>query len=368
MNVQVLQENLNRILNQTGRIISTKSQLPVLQTVFLKAKEGMIIATSTNLETSEIVGVGAKVVKEGEVCVPAKLFAELIGSLPQETVALVDEDGGLTVKCAGFSAVIPVMPTGEFPAVDVSNQGKKIILAKDLLTAALGEVLFATATDEARPLLAGLKIKTADKELLLAATDGYRLAVKRLQIDLETDLDIVVPARALGEVLKVAHEEKGATEVSLIHASDGQLVFGVGETRVVTRLIDGEYPNFEKIIPKSHTTRVRFETETLLKAVRSASIFARDNANIIRLSVDDQQVVVSANTPSVGENKVEVGAQVDGDGGVIAFNCRFLLEFLANFKGEEVLFEMTGALNPGVFRPTSDLSYLHIIMPVRVQD
>jgi DNA polymerase-3 subunit beta len=143
-------------------------------------------------------------------------------------------------------------------------------------------------------------------------------------------------------------------------------VFTVGDTEIHTRPIAGEYPNIEKIVPTRHNTRAMIDKTSLLHAVKSASIFARDNANILRLHIENQTIIVSANTPQVGENHVEVEAKVDGEGGDIAFNSRFLLEFLNGFAGEELLFEMTGSLNSGVFKPVKDDSYLHIIMPVRV--
>ena len=145
------------------------------------------------------------------------------------------------------------------------------------------------------------------------------------------------------------------------------MIFVVGDTEIRTRLIDGDYPNFEKIIPTKYNTRVLLEKAALLSAAKSAAIFARDNANIVKLHIENQTVTISANTPQIGQNQVDVEANVDGEGGDMAINSRFLLECLSNFPGDELLFEMTGSLNPGVFRPVKDDSYLHIIMPVRVQ-
>jgi len=233
--------------------------------------------------------------------------------------------------------------------------------------AAVSAVLFAAAADEGRPLLTGVRLKGTESGLVLAATDGYRLSLKKTKMSLGKIVDAVVPARALGEVVKVGQEEKDAEGVRVAQGDSGQLSFVVGDTTVHTRLIEGEYPNFEKIIPKTHTTRALLDRESLTRAVKSAAIFARDNANIVRLSLGAQRAAVSANTPQVGENRVELEAKIDGEGGDIAFNSRFLLEFLANFTGDELLFEMTGSLNPGVFKPVKDDSYLHIIMPVRVQ-
>jgi DNA polymerase-3 subunit beta len=198
------------------------------------------------------------------------------------------------------------------------------------------------------------------------ATDGYRLSVVKAELPGKQELDMVVPSRTLSEVVKVAAEEKEAKDVTLARGDDGQLSVIIGDTRVMTRTIEGEYPPYAKIIPKTHTTRALLDMPSFSRAVRAAAIFARDSANIIRLKLAGQHIVVSANSPQVGENEAEIDAKIDGDGGEIAFNSRFLLELLANTNYEEMLFEMTGSLNPGVFKPVKDASFLHIIMPVRV--
>jgi DNA polymerase-3 subunit beta len=203
--------------------------------------------------------------------------------------------------------------------------------------------------------------------VIFTATDGYRLSIKKTALKIADELNILVPARALGEVIKVCGEEKSIKEVFMSKPEDAQLSFVIGDTEIRTRLIDGEYPNLEKIIPTKHNTRLVVEKEPLLKAVKSASVFARDSANIIRLHIEGQSITVAANTPQVGEDEIDIEAKVEGEGGDMAFNSRFLLEFLSNFQGEELVFEMTGSLNPGVFKPTKGDNYLHIIMPVRVQ-
>lgn len=246
------------------------------------------------------------------------------------------------------------------------NPKTKSILDKEKIVNALSMVMFAASTDEGRPLLGGVKIQQHDGPTIFAATDGYRLSMKHLTRASNEDMDMVVPARALQEVVKVGLEEKEVNDIGMIKLGEGQLAFTIGDTEIHTRLVDGQYPDFEKIIPTTYTTRVLLDKEALSRAVKSASVFARENANIIKLHIENQTVTVSANTPQVGENEVDVQAKVDGEGGELAFNSRFLIEFLANYTEEELLLEMTGSLNPGVFKPVKDESFLHIIMPVRV--
>lgn len=366
MIVSLLQENLLKALTRTGRILTSKAKLPILQNVLLVAKQGELMVTATNLETTESVVVGAKTEKEGALCVPSRLLTELVVTLPAETVHLSEKDGVLHVVCAGSTATIPGMNAAEFPPTPETGKEKGSELDKEEIVNALTLILFAAATDEGRPLLTGIKLRSEEDGLLLAATDGYRLSVKKIGLSLKDDVDMVVPARALGEVVKVAEEEKEEKHILFSESKDGQLIFSIGATRIVTRVIDGEYPSFEKIMPKTHSTRVHIDKEPLLRAVKSASIFARDNANIVRFVIQNQKIIVSAATAQVGENTVEIDAEVDGEGGEIAFNSRFLLDFLSNIHENELLFEMTGSLNPGLFRPVKDGSFSHVIMPIRV--
>jgi DNA polymerase-3 subunit beta len=366
MNISILQENLLKALTRTGRIVSQKAQLPIMQNVLLVTEESRLRVVATNLETTEVVWAGAKVEKDGGICVSSRLLTDLILSLPQDTVQLVAKEGSLHIRCRGVNATIPGVPASEFPPVSFLKKKTGMKLDKNTFLEALTGVLFAAATDEGRPLLTGVKIVKQDGNALFAATDGYRLSIKKIKSTALGDLNLVIPARALSEVVKVSQEEKEVSSVEMAETPEGQLVFSVGDTEIHTRPIAGEYPNIEKIIPVTHNTRVLVDKMNLLRAVKSASIFARDNANILRLHIENQKIIVSANTPQVGENHVEVEAKVDGEGGDIAFNSRFLLEFLNGFAGEELLFEMTGALNPGVFKPVKDETYTHIIMPVRV--
>ncbi len=367
MKASLLQENFLRAITRTGRTIPSRPQLPVVQNFLLQATKDGVYITATNLETTESTWIGAKVEKEGDVCVPAKTLSEFVSSLPAGTVhvSLIKEE--FRLECEGFTAAFPTLPATEFPPVPPAGRGTEITLDKDVFVGALSRVAFAAATDEGRPILTGAKLHGEKDALILAATDGYRLSVGRVEVSTKTIPDMVIPARALQELIRVAQEEKEEKEAHAVFAKDNQLEFTIGDTRLTTRLLDGEFPKYEKIIPKSFTTRALLDRESFTRATRSASVFARDNANIVRLALEGQKLTVSANAPLVGGGSATMSAKIDGEGGEIAFNSRFLLDFLANFSDEEFLFEMTGSLNPGVFKPVKDASFLHIIMPVRVQ-
>lgn len=366
MHFQVLQENLLKALARITRIVPTRPQLPILQNIkVLVTKDGVEFIT-TNSETTEIVWLGGKIEKPGEVCVAARTLFEFVSTLPPETAHIIQKEETLHITCGKYHAEFPTVAAGEFPPTPEFSPKEAGSIEKDGFGKALSSVLFTAASDEGRPVLTGVKVVENGGEAQFVATDGYRLSLKRIELSIKNLYGAIIPARALSEVVKLSTEEKDEKNIKIGLAGEKQAGFVVGDTTILTRLIDGEYPSFERIIPKTFTTRALIEKDAFLRAVRSAAIFARDNANIVRLNLDKQKVTVSANAAQVGTNSIEMEAKIDGDGGDIAFNSRFLIDFLTNFPDEEFLFEMTGALNSGVFKPVKDESYLHIIMPVRV--
>lgn len=366
MKLSVLQENLHKGISRASRVISAKPHVPILANLLLVATAGGIQVVSSSLETTEKTTINAKVDKEGGLCIPARVFVELVASLPQDTVLLEEKGGSLAVSCGGVRASVAGIDRGEFPPVVTTTGKPTTVVEKEALVRALSLVLFAAATDEGRPLLTGVKLTQKKENAVLAATDGYRLSVYGLPLGFADNTGAIIPARALSELVRVCQEEKEIKEIGFFPVIDGQLCIRVGETEIITRQVDGQYPNYEKIVPAGHATSAAVDTQELLKAVKSASIFARDGANVVRLHITKNSLAVSANAPQVGENTVEIDAKTEGEDGDIAFNSRFLLDLLAVFPGDVVVLETTGSLNPGVFRSPTDPAFLHVIMPVRV--
>jgi DNA polymerase-3 subunit beta len=365
MKISILQTHLLSTLTSVGRIISSKAQLPILQNVLLETKGNIFIVAGTNTETSIVSKSNAKIEKEGGACVPAKLLIEFITSLPEGTVEMNVKDGALCISSSGFEATIPCVSKEEFPTLPKQDKTKGAELPKDVFIKALESVLFAAATDEGRPILTGVKIQKSEEDTLFVATDGYRLSLKRVDLTMSENVNRTIPARTLSEVVRVGEGNTEDKIIEIKNIDEAQLGFFLGDTEIYTRVLDGEYPNFEKILPKKNTTKIILDKEKFLQAVKSASIFARDNANIIKFIISEGEITISANTPQIGQNKVTLDGEVDGEGGEIAFNSRFVLDFLSHFQEEKLQFEMTGSLNPGTFKSTTDDSYLHIIMPVR---
>jgi DNA polymerase III subunit beta len=367
--LSVMQENLARGLSVVSRAVSTRSTLPVLANVLLKTEDAGLKLTATNLEIGITYWVPGKIDTDGASTVPAKLLTDYVNALqggdridlelqPAETLHL---------RCGRYESHIKGIDAEEFPAIQAAGERPTTRIAQNILRRALAQTAFAAASDEARPILTGVLARFEGDTLTLAAADNYRIAVKTIPIlDAVSDTSIVIPARALNELVRILADVDEPVEIVLAQARN-QILFHLEGIDLVSRLIDGQFPNYQQVLPQGHTTRAIVDREELLRAVRPAALIAHESANIVKLQVGSEGnagVVVSAHA-EVGDHVGEVEAAVEGDGTTIAFNARYLADVLANVEAEQFAIELNGPLSPGVFKPVGDDRYVHVVMPVR---
>ena len=368
MKLSVMQENLARGLSVVSRAVSNRS-LPVLTNVLLKTEDGGLKLTATNLEIGITYWVPGKIETDGATSVPARLLTDLVNSLPGgEPIILELGDGEtLHIQAGRYESNIKGIPAEDFPTVQTAGERPITRVAQKILRQALDETAFAAASDEARPILTGVLAKFEGDQLTLAAADNYRIAVKTITVlDPVEETSVVIPARALTELSRILADVDDPVSIVLAH-SRNQLLFHVEGIDLVTRLIDGQYPNYQSVLPASHATRAVLDREELLRAVRPAALIAHESANIVKLGVGlegDPAITVSANA-EVGDHIGRVEAAVEGDGTTIASNARFLADVLTNVDAEQFALELNGPLSPGVFRPIGDDRYVHVVMPLR---
>jgi DNA polymerase-3 subunit beta len=366
--LSVMQENLARGLSVVSRAVSNRS-LPVLTNVLLKTEDGGLKLTATNLEIGITYWVPGKIETDGATSVPARLLTDLVNSLPGgEPIILELGDGEtLHIQAGRYESNIKGIPAEDFPTVQTAGERPITRVAQKVLRQALDETAFAAASDEARPILTGVLAKFEGDQLTLAAADNYRIAVKTITVlDPVEETSVVIPARALTELSRILADVDDPVSIVLAH-SRNQLLFHVEGIDLVTRLIDGQYPNYQSVLPATHATRAVLDREELLRAVRPAALIAHESANIVKLGVGlegDPAITVSANA-EVGDHIGRVEAAVEGDGTTIAFNARFLADVLTNVDAEQFALELNGPLSPGVFRPIGDDRYVHVVMPLR---
>jgi DNA polymerase-3 subunit beta len=370
MNISVMQENLARGLGIVSRAVSSRATLPVLANVLLKTEDAGLKLTATNLEIGINCWVPGKVEAEGEITVPAKLLTDLVSSLPNQRIdlELSPKDRTLKVSSGNSRSSIKGIDADEFPVVAAIGESPATSAASRDLRDALGEVVFAAASDESRPILTGVLTKLAGEVMTLAAADNYRIAVRSLATGraVSPEISIVVPARSYAELMRILPDSDDPIDIT-ITPNKSQVLFHVEGIDLVSRLIEGQFPNYEPVIPTAHTSRAVIDREAFLAGARRASIFARDSANIVKVELggDGEGLSITAHAADVGDNADTLDAALDGQATTIAFNARYLIDVLSNLRADEAALELSGPLAPGVIRGVGKDDYVHVIMPVR---
>ena len=337
MLVSCLQENLAKGLSIVSRAVSTRSTLPVLANVLLATDNGRLKISATNLEISITCWIGAKVEKEGSITVPARTFNDLVGALPPDAVELMLDPETMTLHMTGArsEANIKGISAQEFPLIPEPAPGRRLTLAAEMLKQMINQVAFAAATDDARPTLTGVLTRFRGGEMTMAATDGFRLSVRSTAMSYNTDdFEVVIPARALMEVNRIADSSLEEIAISMPEGRN-QIIFDMDNVVLVSQLIDGNFPDFTPVIPKQYKTRTVLSTAEFQKACKMAEIFAREANQTASVRVDPGDelmpgyAVISASSKETGDNVAQIDAIVDGTEIAIAFNVRYMSQVLS---------------------------------------
>lgn len=365
MKLKALQKDLSKSLNLSSRFISNKAQLPVLSNVLLKTQKTQLQINATNLETSISVSIGAKIEKEGEITVPAKILAELISNLNSDQITLTGEKETLKIDTDNFKGKISGMNSSDFPKIPNEISKSATNLPDVDFYSSLGKVLFSVSLDDTRPILTGVLMLFHDTSLTLVSSDGFRLSKKTMTLKTKSSSKkIILPKNSLSEVGRIYQESKNP--ILFEESKDiSQALFAIDRTILSTRLIEGDFPDFEKIIPTSANIKILLDKNEFLRAVKLSSVFAKDASNTIKLKVGEGSIQIISESQKLGQEETMLDAKVEGNELEISFNYRFIEEFLNIVEGDNVEIELIDAASPGVFKDTKDKNYLHLIMPIK---
>ncbi len=373
--VSCLQENLQRALGRVSRAVATRTALPVLSNVLIATDGGRLRIAATNLEIGVTTWLEASIQEEGRITVDARLLGEFVNTLPAGQVELTTDSAriSLALLSGRDTATINGIDAEDFPVIPaVTDGGFSVEIEPQLFREMISQVEFAAASDESRPVLAGVLTRFDEGSLLLAAADGFRLAVREgvLGSTVDQRLDVIVPARAYRELARLIADASEPVKIA-ITTNHSQILARVGDSEWVSRLIDGTFPDVKQIVPKDFNTRLDLGRETLLNAVRRAGYFARENNDVVRLQVrpgEDElapgNVEVSAHAAERGNSLSFVDASITGTELQIAFNGRYLSDVLTVLKNGQVTLGLNGSNQAGVVRPSGDDEYTHVIMPM----
>lgn len=381
MKLSCLQENLSEALAALSRVVPTRTTLPVLSNVLLTTEGGRLKLVANNLEMAMTCFIGAHVEEEGAITLPARVLSEYVGLLQKGQkieLTLNERSKRVQLVCGRQEANLAGIDAEDFPPVPSVSGEAGFVMEAPLLKKVITQVALAAAQDDSRPVLAGVLMTVQNGVLTLAAADGFRLAVRSVPLPEGTapaDLSMIVPARTLGEVARVLPEAEGEHVQIAATPSNNQLLFSFDQIEVVGRLVEGQFPDYQRIIPREANTKVVLGRTDLVQATRAASVFARDNAMIVRLHAEPAedaaalgQVVVSSTAAELGDNTTELDASIDGEAQDVAFNGRYLREALDALDTGQVNLQITGPTSPGILRPVGPDAehYFHVIMPMHI--
>jgi DNA polymerase-3 subunit beta len=373
MKLSCLQENLSKCLGIVGRAVATRTTLPVTNNVLLATEQSRLRLSATNLEIAISCWLGSMVEEDGAITVPARLLTEFVNSLPSEKIDLALGDHTLELKCARFEARISGIDAEDFPPIPKITGGMTYQIEPDALRLAINQVVFATASEDTRPVLTGVCAEFEDDTLTLAAADGFRLAVHKAPLvnPAKEKVEIIIPGRSLSELNRLLADQKEPIEIA-VSQNKSQVLFRMKDVELVSQLIQGTFPNYRQLIPASYSTRAVVSTPEFLRATKTSAIFARDGSGIVRLQITPDggasgKVSVSARSEQIGDNVGEIDAKVEGEAAKIAFNGKYLTDVLGVIHEGEIALETTTPSSPGVIRPLGADNYVHIIMPMFVQ-
>ena len=376
MKVTVLQENLARGLGIVSKAVSPRSTLPVLANVLIASDEGRLRLSATNLEMGITCWIPARIDEEGSTTVPARTFSDLVTTLPSDQVLLRLDPSTQTLNVRGGTSTndIKCIDAQEFPPLPVPDFDGAVQINVGDFREMIHQVAFAASSDEARPVLMGVLVQVDKDKLTMAAADGFRLSVRKavLSMPSPSPVSAIVPSQALKELARVATDGEEPIYM-VLPKGRGQVVFRIKDVEVVSQLIDGTFPDYQQIIPRSYKSRTLVSTASLLKACKQAEIFAREGSNVARFNIKSAQgemqpseVEISATSEETGKNETIVEATVDGGGLLIAFNVKFLREALEVIRTPNVALETSAPNAPGVVKPVGDDQFLHVIMPMHL--
>ncbi|HEU5316951.1 MAG TPA: DNA polymerase III subunit beta [Chloroflexota bacterium] len=380
MRITCQQEHLSRGLAIVGRAVGGRTTLPVLNNVLLASDGDRLRLAATNLELGITTWVPGRVEGEGQLTVPARLLADFVNSLPagqQVTLEGNTRTHSLHVTSGRYTANVKGIDADEFPPIPAAEDRPTIKLGAGLLKEMIGQVAFSAAKDESRPVLAGVNLKVDESRLAMSAADGFRLALRDHELDhaMPEKLDLIVPARALTELGRLLGDNEEDVEVT-VTSNRSQILFKVrgegGDVNLVSRLLEGQFPDLERVIPKTATTKVVVKRDEFKTAIRIAALFARDAANVVRLELKPSaegglapgSIEISANAAEVGDNHGQLDATVEGEETYISFSSEFLSDVLDVLPSDDVAIELTGPLSPALIRGLGLADYRHVIMPM----
>ena len=356
------------------RIVTTRSTLPIIGNILVDVEKNGIRLSANNLEMALQLSIGAKVSKGGSILLPAKTLAGIVSKLPNTQIGFkLNEKGTIRISYNQSNFNVHTLPSDEFPVLPKIKEGKSFNINAEVFASMIEKTIFSVSSSEDKYILTGVLLEIGKGSdggnMRMVATDGYRLAKKSAKIKLEKDIKIsaIVPAKALQELLRILEQSDG--EEVKVTVSNDQIAFKCADVYLVSRLIQGQFPDYKQVIPKKNPIKEKAKTKTLLESAERAAVIAAGSANVVRVEIKNKKLHLSAHTPDVGTIDEVVEADISGGEKLqIAFNVRLITDVLKTVETESVEMEFSEVLGPGVLKEEENEDFLYIVMPIRTQE
>ncbi|MCX7884600.1 MAG: DNA polymerase III subunit beta [Caloramator sp.] len=356
-------ELLENAINTVQRASSNKTTYQILEGILIKAIDNKVILTATDLDLGIETYINADVSKNGSIVVNSKLFGDFIRKLPNDIIMIEVKDNNVSIKCNKSEFVIVGNNPDEFPSLPSINENTMYEISQDLLKNMIRQTIFAIAQDETRPILTGILFEIKDGILNFVALDGYRLALKSENIESFQNISAVIPGKTLNEISKILEPTDDIVKITF---TPNHILFAFDNTKIISRLLDGEFINYRQIVPDEYKLRVKVFKNELLNSIERASLLAREGkTNLIKFEISDDKMVITSNS-QIGKVYEEISIELEGEGIKIAFNSKYFVDVLRIIDSEEIYLEFSTNVSPCVVKKCDSNNYIYLVLPVRL--
>ncbi|MBI3336996.1 MAG: DNA polymerase III subunit beta [Candidatus Staskawiczbacteria bacterium] len=372
MKIEILKENLKSGLNIVEKIIGKNLSLPILDNVLINTEDNFLSLSSTDLETAIKMWILTRIIKKGKAIIPVKLLSNFISSLPDEKIFIEVKDQNIEIECKNFKTQIHGYNPEEFPIIPEFKDLEFLEIDNKKFCQGLSQITDISSLSQTRPEISGIYFIFSKNLIKIVATDSFRLAEKIISLEkpVKKDYSFILPQKPAKEIINILEEREGMLK---IYFSPNQIMFEfpMKETshplvQITSRLIEGEYPNYQEIIPKKFKTRVILKRDEFLNQIKIASLFSgKINEIKLNINITNKEVEIFAKDPNIGENKSTIPAKIEGDQIEVSFNYKFLTDGLLKIKSSEIIFDLSEEEGPCILKPVGDASYIYVVMPIK---
>ena len=372
MKAEILKENFKNGLNIAERVVGKNLSLPILDNVLISAEDNFLSLSSTDLETAIKLWILTKIIKKGKIVVPVKFLSSFVSLLPNEKITLEEKNQGLYVECKSFKNQIRGFNPEEFPLIPEFDNLEYLEIDNKKLCEGLSQIVDIASPSQSRPEISGIYFSFSKNSIKIVATDSFRLAEKNISLEkpVKKDVSFILPQKPAREIINILDEKEGKLKIYFL-PNQTMFEFGMQEAphpqvQIISRLIEGEYPNYEEIIPKKFKTQIILKRDEFLSQIKAASLFS-GKVSEVKIKVDPQikEVEIFAQDPNIGESRSNISAKIEGEPIEVSFNHKFLIDGLVNIKSSEIIFDLSKEDGACILKPVGDASYIYVLMPIK---